>query len=211
MQQLLSIHPETPQRHYLRKAVEVLAAGGVIVYPTDSGYALACDVGRVGALARIRSIRQLADDHHMTLVCRDLSELASYAVVSDTTYRLLRRYTPGAYTFILKATKEVPRRLQHPKRRTIGLRVPDHRIAQALLEVWHQPLLSTSLILPHYPGILIEPAVIYDLVGRQVDLVLDGGFCGQVPTSVIDLTGDAPQIIRQGAGDIEAFRVAEDR
>lgn len=205
MHPLLTVHPETPQRHHLRKAVEILSEGGVIVYPTDSGYALACDVGRAAAQKCIRQLRQLPDDHHMTLVCRDLSELAIYAVVSDASYRLMRRYTPGAYTFILKATKEVPRRLQHAKRRTIGLRVPDHRIAQALLEAWGQPLLSTSLILPHYPGILIEPAVIYDLVGSQVDLVLDGGFCGQMPTSVVDLTTDTPQVIRQGNGDVSAF------
>jgi tRNA threonylcarbamoyl adenosine modification protein (Sua5/YciO/YrdC/YwlC family) len=205
MHPLLTVHPETPQRHHLRKAVEVLSEGGVIVYPTDSGYALACDVGRLVAQKRIRQLRQLPDDHHMTLVCRDLSELATYAVVSDVSYRLMRRYTPGAYTFLLKATKEVPRRLQHAKRRTIGLRVPNHRIAQALLEAWGQPLLSTSLILPHYPGILIEPAVIYDLVGSQVDLVLDGGFCGQTPTSVIDLTTDTPQVIRHGNGDVSAF------
>ncbi len=206
MSSLLSIHPETPQRHYLRKAEAILAAGGVIVYPTDSGYALACDIGRAGARDRIKQIRQLADDHHLTLVCRDFSELATYAVVSDSTYRLLRRYTPGKYTFILKATKEVPRRLQHPKRRTIGLRVPEHRIVQALLETCNRPLLSTSLSLPHYPGVLIEPAVIYDLVGNQVDLVLDGGFCGQQPTSVIDLTGDFPVIIRVGAGDLSPFQ-----
>lgn len=205
MHPLLSVHPETPQRHHLRKAAEVLSEGGVIVYPTDSGYALACDVGRLVAQKRIRQLRQLPDDHHMTLVCRDLSELATYAVVSDASYRLMRRYTPGSYTFLLKATKEVPRRLQHAKRRTIGLRVPNHRIAQALLEAWGQPLLSTSLILPHYPGILIEPAVIYDLVGNQVDLVLDGGFCGQTPTSVIDLTTDTPQVIRHGNGDVSAF------
>ena len=126
-------------------------------------------------------------------------------MVSDPTYRLLRRYTPGPYTFLLKATKEVPRRLQHPKRKTIGLRVPDHRIVQALLEVYNAPLLSTSLSLPHYPGVLIEPGVIYDLVGNQVDLVLDGGFCGQQPTSVIDLTGTSPLVIREGSGDISPF------
>lgn len=206
MQALLTVHPETPQRHHVRKAVEVLASGGVIIYPTDSGYALACDATRAPAQQRIRQIRQLPDDHHMTLVCRDLSELATYAMVNDATYRLLRKYTPGAYTFILKATKEVPRRLQHPKRRTIGLRVPEHRIAQALLEAWDQPLLSTSLILPNYSGILLEPAVIFDLLGKQVDLVLDGGFCGAVPTSVIDLTTDTPHIVRIGKGDVSPFQ-----
>ena len=205
MSRLLTIHPETPQRHYLRKAAETLASGGVIVYPTDSGYALACDIDRSGARDRIKQIRQLDEDHHLTLVCRDLSELATYAVVSDSTYRLLRRYTPGQYTFILKATKEVPRRLQHPKKRTIGLRVPDHCIVQALLETCNRPILSTSLTLPHYQGVLIEPAVIYDLVGNQVDLVLDGGFCGQQPTSVIDLTGETPIIVRVGSGDVTPF------
>jgi tRNA threonylcarbamoyl adenosine modification protein (Sua5/YciO/YrdC/YwlC family) len=205
MQRLLKLHPETPQRHFLRKAAEILADGGVIVYPTDSGYALACEIGQKSAQDRIKQIRQLTDDHHLTLVCRDLSELATYAMVSDQVYRLLRRHTPGPYTFILKATKEVPRRLQHPKRKTIGLRVPDHQIAHALLETCDQPLLSASLSLPNYSGVLIEPAVIYDLVGNQVDLVLDGGFCGQQPTTIIDLTEEEPVVVREGKGDVTPF------
>lgn len=202
---LLSIHPETPQRHLLRQTVQTLNDGGVIVYPTDSGYALGCKIGCKEAIDRIRQIRRLTEKHHMTLVCRDLSELSHFAKVPDKIYRLLRMYTPGAYTFLLNATKEVPKRLQHPNRKTIGIRVPDHKITQAVLEACDQPLLSTSLILPDYEGILIEPAVIYDLVGSRVDLVLDGGFCGREPTSMIDLTGDTPVVLRQGKGDTTPF------
>ena len=202
---LLSIHPETPQKHFIRQAVQVLANGGVIVYPTDSGYALGCQIGFKEAIDRIRQIRRLDENHHMTLMCRDLSEISHYAKVPDNVYRLLRRYTPGPYTFLLNATKEVPKKLQHPNRKTIGIRVPEHGIAQTLLEGCGQPLLSTSLILPDYDGILIEPAVIYDLVGKRVDLVLDGGFCGREPTSLIDLTGDEPVVVRRGKGDVSVF------
>ena len=203
---LLSIHPETPQRHLLRQTVQVLNSGGVIVYPTDSGYALGCKIGFKEAIERIRRIRRLDEKHHMTLMCRDLSELSHFAKVPDKIYRLLRMYTPGPYTFLLNATREVPKRLQHPNRKTIGIRVPDHLIAQALLEACDQPLLSSSLILPDYEGVLIEPAVIYDLVGSRVDLVLDGGFCGRESTSMIDLTGEKPVILREGKGDVTPFR-----
>jgi tRNA threonylcarbamoyl adenosine modification protein (Sua5/YciO/YrdC/YwlC family) len=205
MQKLLKIHSETPQRHLLRQAAKVLADGGVIVYPTDSGYALGCQIGCKDAIARIRQIRRLDEKHHMTVMCRDLSELSQYARVSDTVYRILRKHTPGPYTFLLNATNEVPKRLQHPNRKTIGIRVPDHLITQALLEASDQPLLSTSLILPDYEGILIEPAVIYDLVGNRVDLVLDGDYCGREPTSMIDLTGEQPKVLRVGKGDVSPF------
>lgn len=205
MQKLLKLHSETPQRHLLRQAAQVLANGGVIVYPTDSGYAFGCQIGCKDAVDRIRQIRRLDDKHHMTLMCRDLSEISQYAFVSDSAYRMLRKYTPGPYTFLLNATREVPRRLQHPNRKTIGIRIPDHNIAQALLDACDHPLLSTSLILPDYDGILIEPAVIYDLVGNRVDLVLDSGYCGREPTSMIDLTGDAPKVLRVGKGDVSAF------
>lgn len=203
---LLKIHPETPQRHLIHQAVRTLEDGGVIVYPTDSGYALGCQIGRKEATDRIRHIRKLNDKHHMTLMCRDLSEVSHFAKMPDHAYRLLRLYTPGPYTFLLNATREVPRRLQHPNRKTIGVRIPAHLIAQALLNACEQPLLSTSLILPDYEGILIEPAVIYDLVGKRVDLVLDGGFCGREPTSMIDLTGEKPLVLRVGKGDVTPFQ-----
>ncbi len=208
---LLHIHPENPQKHLMRQAVQVLASAGVIVYPTDSGYALGCQIGFKEPIERIRRIRQLDDKHHMTLMCRDLSELSHFAKVSDSAYRLLRRYTPGPYTFLLNATKEVPRKLQHPQRKTIGLRVPKHVIAQTLLELCDAPLLSTSLILPDYEGVLIEPAVIYDLLGHRVDLVLDGGFCGREPTSLIDLTGKYPVVVRRGKGEVAPFEQATDK
>ncbi|MCD6046835.1 MAG: yciO [Gammaproteobacteria bacterium] len=203
---LLKIHPETPQRHMLRQTVEALMDGGVIVYPTDSGYALGCRIGAKNGVERIRQIRRLDEKHHMTLMCRDLSELSHFAKVPDHIYKLLRLHTPGPYTFLLNATKEVPKRLQHPNRKTIGIRVPEHKISQALLEAHGEPLLTSSLILPDYDGILIEPAVIYDLVGRRVDLVLDAGFCGREPTSMIDLTGDKPVVIRAGKGDVTPFQ-----
>lgn len=205
MQRLLHIHPTTPQRHLLLQAARTLAQGGVIVYPTDSGYALGCQIGFKAAVDRIRQIRRLDEKHHMTLICRDLSELSHYAHVSDPVYRLLKRYTPGAYTFLLNASSEVPKRLQHPNRRTIGLRIPDNLITQALLETCDQPLLSATLILPDYEGLLIEPGVIYDVLGKRVDLVLDGGYCGQDPTTMIDLTTDVPKVIRVGKGDPTPF------
>jgi tRNA threonylcarbamoyl adenosine modification protein (Sua5/YciO/YrdC/YwlC family) len=202
---LLKIHPETPQRHLMRKAQQTLAHGGVIVYPTDSGYALGCKIGFKEATDRIRAIRKLDEKHQMTLICRDLSEVSHFAKMPDPIYRLLRLYTPGPYTFLLNATREVPKRLQHPNRKTIGIRIPAHVIAQALLELSEEPLLTSSLILPDYDGILIEPAVIYDLVGKRVDLVLDGGFCGREPTSLVDLTSAKPVILRKGKGDTTAF------
>lgn len=205
MGQYLKIHPENPQAHYLQKAAEIIWQGGVIVYPTDSSYALACRIGDKQALERIRQIRQLDNKHHFTLVCRDLSELATYAQVDNTTYRLLKAHTPGPYTFLLRATHEVPKRLQHPSRKTIGLRIPDNKIAQALLEVIDEPLMSTTLLLPGNDLPLIEAEAIKDVLGRRVDLIVDGGFCGAEPTTLIDMLDGVPKILRQGKGDITPF------
>lgn len=207
MTQFLQVHPQNPQYHLIRDAAAVVQRGGVIIYPTDSAYALGCQMGNKEAIERIRRIRQLDDKHHLTLLCRDLSELATYAYVDNSVFRLLKAHTPGPFTFILKATREVPRRLQHPRRSTIGLRVPDNPIAQALLEALDEPLITTTLILPGVETPLIEPAVIRDVLGRQVDLVIDGGSCGLEPTTIVDLTGTTPQIIRVGKGNVAAFAV----
>lgn len=202
---LLQIHPQNPQEHLLRKAAATVHMGGIIVYPTDSGYALACQIGNKQALDRIRRIRHLDEKHHFTLVCRDLSELSTYAVVNNNVYRLLKTYTPGPYTFLLPATREVPRRLQHAKRKTIGLRIPDHTIALALLEAVDEPLMSTTLTLPNEDINFLEAQAIRDVLGSRVDLIIDGGDCGLEPTSVIDLSGEKPVIIRKGKGDVTPF------
>lgn len=205
MSQLFQVHAKTPQGRLIREAVGILRSGGVIIYPTDSGYALGCQMGDKKAVERIRQIRHLDEKHHMTLMCRDLSELSTYAEFDNATYRLLKAHTPGAYTFILKATREVPRRLQHPKRKTIGLRVPDHPIALALLDVLDEPLISSTLILPGHEGPMLEPAAMLDLLGNKVDLVLDGGACGLEPTTVVDLVDGPPRVTRVGKGDPKAF------
>jgi tRNA threonylcarbamoyl adenosine modification protein (Sua5/YciO/YrdC/YwlC family) len=205
MSQFFRVHPVNPQIHLLREAVTILQNGGVVVYPTDSAYGLGCCLDLKEPMMRIRRMRQLGDEHHFTLMCRDLSELSQYAKVDNATFRLLKAYTPGAYTFILKATKEVPRRLQHPNRKTIGLRVPDNIIALALLEALEAPMLSSTLILPGQELPLIEPEAIRDILGKQVDLVIDGGYCGVEQTTVVDLVGDAPKILRYGKGDPEPF------
>jgi tRNA threonylcarbamoyl adenosine modification protein (Sua5/YciO/YrdC/YwlC family) len=205
MSMFLTVHPLNPQEYLLQKAVNVIRQGGVIVYPTDSGYALACQIGNKQALDRIRSIRHLDLKHHFTLVCRDLSELSTYALVDNQVYRLLRNNTPGPYTFILKATKEVPRRLQHPKRKTIGLRIPNHIIALALLEILDEPLMSSSLTIPDENINFLEAGTIRDILGHQVDLIIDGGNCGLEPTTVIDLSDGHPVIVREGKGDVEPF------
>lgn len=206
MSQVYALHPDNPQSRLLRKAVSIIEEGGLIVYPTDSGYALGCSLGNKSALERIRRLRQLDKNHNMTLVCRDLSELGMYAKVSNSVFRLLKTHTPGSYTFILNATHEVPRLMLHPKRRTLGLRVPDYTIALALLEHLDAPLMSTTLILPGAQAPLSEPEAIRDLLGSQVDLIIDGGNCGTEATTVIDLTGDYPVIIREGKGDPDPFR-----
>ena len=203
--QFFTIHRDNPQARLLRQAAHIVKAGGLLVYPTDSGYALGCQLGDKHALARIRQIRQLEEDHYMTLMCRDLSELSTYAQFSNTAFRLLKAFTPGPYTFLLTATSEVPRRLLHPKRRTIGLRVPDNPIALALLETLDEPLMSTTLSLPEAGAPLMEPEAIRDLLGDQVDLIIDGGSCDQEPTTVIDLMGEYPKVVRRGKGDPTPF------
>jgi tRNA threonylcarbamoyl adenosine modification protein (Sua5/YciO/YrdC/YwlC family) len=205
MSNFLSIHPKNPQEYLLQKAVTVIKAGGIIVYPTDSGYAIACQIGNKTALDRIRKLRQLDEKHHFTLVCRDLSELSTYAIVNNQAYRILKNYLPGPYTFILKATRETPRRLQHPKRMTIGIRIPNHIIAHALLDILDEPLMSTTLMIPGENINFLEAEAIRDILGHQVDLIIDGGSCGLEPTSIIDLSGENPVVIRQGKGDVEPF------
>jgi len=206
MSQFFALHPDNPQARLLRQAVAIIEDGGLIVYPTDSGYALGCSLGNKSALERIRRLRQFDKHHNMTLVCRDLSELGTYAKVSNSIFRLLKAFTPGSYTFILNATNEVPRLMLHPKRRTLGLRVPDNNITLALLECLDAPLMSTTLILPGATAPLSEPEAIRDLLGMQTDLIIDGGNCGHEPTTVVDLTGEYPLIIREGKGDPEPFR-----
>ena len=205
MSQFYQIHPDNPQARLIRNAADIIRGGGVVVYPTDSAYALGCQIGDKNALDRIRRIRKLDDRHNFTLVCSDLSEIATYAKVDNAAYRLLRHCTPGPYTFILKATSEVPRRLMHPKRKTVGLRVPDNRIAAALLADLGEPLMSVTLIMPgdEYP--LIDPYDIRDSLQHEVDLVIDGGYCGMEPTTVVDLADDTPLVLRVGKGDIAPF------
>ena len=205
MSQFFRIHPDNPQIRLIHHSVDILRAGGVVVYPTDSAYALGCHIGDKSALQRIRQIRRLSDNHNLSLVCRDLSDLGTYAKVNNSAYRLLKSATPGPYTFLLQATREVPRRLVHPKRKTIGLRVPDNNICRALLNELAEPMMSTTLILPGEEYPLIDPAEIRELLEHQVDLVIDGGFCGLEVTSVINLEEDAPVIIREGCGDLELF------
>lgn len=206
MSQFFALHPDNPEARLIRKAVSTIEEGGLIVYPTDSGYALGCSLGNKPALERIRRLRQLDKHHNMTLVCRDLSQLGTYARVSNPIFRLLKAFTPGAYTFILNATQEVPRLMLHPKRRTLGLRVPGNTIALSLLESLDAPLMSTTLILPGAKAPLSEPEAIRDLLGTRTDLIIDGGNCGQEPTTVVDLTGDYPVILREGKGDPEPFK-----
>ncbi|QRN03898.1 threonylcarbamoyl-AMP synthase [Legionella sp. MW5194] len=206
MSQFFAIHPDNPQARLLRKAANLIEEGGILVYPTDSGYALGCRLGNKAALERIRKLRQLDKNHNMTLVCRDLSQLGTYARVSNPIFRLLKAFTPGSYTFILNATHEVPRLMLHPKRKTLGLRVPDNTITLALLEHLDTPIMSTTLILPGANAPLGQPEAIQDLLGNQVDLIIDGGNCGYEPTTVVDLTGDYPVILREGKGDPEPFK-----
>lgn len=205
MAQFFSIHPENPQHRLIAQAVEIIRKGGLIAYPTDSAYALGCHIGDKFALDRIRALRQLDKHHNFTLMCRDLSELANYARVDNSAFRLIKNHTPGPYTFILNATSEVPRRLQHPKRKTLGLRVPNNNIALALLEELGEPIMSSSLILPGDTDPLTDPYDIRETLEHQLELVIDGGYCGMEPTSVIDLSGDEPEIIRKGCGDISDF------
>ncbi|EAW30960.1 putative translation factor (SUA5) [marine gamma proteobacterium HTCC2143] len=205
MSQFFQIHPDNPQSRLINQAVDILKGGGVIVYPTDSGYAIGCQLGNKKALDTIRRVRKLDSSHNFTLVCRDLSELGSYAKVDNTAYRLLKNHTPGPYTFILKATSEVPKRLMHPKRRTIGLRVPENNIALQLLAGLNEPMMSVTMILPGDDLPMTDPYDIRQTLEHELDLVIDGGYCGMEPTSVIDLVDDMPVIIRRGQGDVSVF------
>ncbi len=203
MSQYFEIHPDNPQRRLVRQAVEIIARGGVVVYPTDSSYAIGCSLGDKGAMERIQRIRRLNDRHNFTLVCRDLSEIARYAVVDNINYRLLKMLTPGPYTFILKASREVPRRLQNPRRKTIGLRVPDHIVTQAVLQALNEPLMSSTLIMPGEELPMTDPYEVRLQLEHAVDLIIDGGFCGHEPTTVVDLMGDRPEILREGKGSLD--------
>ena len=205
MAQFFQIHPDNPQPRLIRRAVDILHRDGVVVYPTDSSYALGCLIGNKTAMDRIRRIRKLDDSHNFTLVCRDLSDLSTFAMVSNRDFRLLKAHTPGPYTFILLATGQVPRRLQHPKRKTIGLRVPAHVVSQAILAELNEPLMSVTLIMPGDTIPLTDPYEMRELLNHQVDLVIDGGYCGLDPTTVIELTGDLPVITRRGKGDPHPF------
>ena len=205
MSQFFQIHPDNPQLRLIKQACDIIRRGGLVVYPTDSGYALGCQIGDKNAMDRIRRLRQLDEDHNFTLVCRDLSELSTYAKFNNAVFRLLKARTPGPYTFILPATKEVPKRLQHPKRKTIGLRIPEHTIALALLTELDEPLMSSTLILPGEDLPMTDAEDIADAIDKQVDLIIDGGACGAEPTSVIEIVDDVPEIIRYGMGDTSPF------
>ena len=200
MSQYFNIHPETPQKRLIDQAAEIIRNGGLAIYPTDSCYALGCHLGEKEAVDRIRKIRQLDKDHNLTLLCRDLSEIATYAKVNNPAYRMIKSLTPGPYTFLLRATKDVPRRFQHPKRKTIGLRVPENRIVQDLLESLGEPMLSTSLIMSDDGIPMFELDEISDRLGGLVDIIIDGGACGIEETTVIDLLDDQPILVRQGKG-----------
>lgn len=205
MTQVLHIHPDNPQPRLIRQAVDVIRAGGLICYPTDTAYALGCGIGAKGALERLIRLRRLDDRHQFTILCADLSEIATYARVSNTDYRLLKAHTPGAYTFILRATHEVPRRLQHPKKKTIGIRVPDHPITQALLRELGAPLMTSTLLLPGDELPLADPYDIERTLEGHVDLIVDGGHCDTVETTVVVLNESGPTVVREGAGPTDTI------
>jgi tRNA threonylcarbamoyl adenosine modification protein (Sua5/YciO/YrdC/YwlC family) len=205
--QYFSVHPVNPQRRLVRQAAEIVRNGGLIAYPTDSCYALGCRIGDAKALGRLRRVRAMDEKHHLTLMCRDLSEIATYAIVDNVQYRLLKAATPGAYTFILRATREVPRRLLHPRRKTIGVRVPEHVVAHALLAELDEPMLSATLVLPGDPTPPSEAVAIRAALEHEIDLVIDGGPCGNVPSTVIDLTTDVPLVVRRGGGSLATLGV----
>jgi len=208
MAQYFVIHPKDPQPRLIHQSVNILRDGGVIVYPTDSSYALDCMLGNKDAQTRIRDIRGVDENYHFTLVCRNLAEIATYAQVDNVQFRLLKANTPGQFTFILKATRELPRRLQHPKRSTIGIRVPEHAVVQALLDELNEPLLSMTLLLPGDDDALNEAWEIREQLEHQVDLVIDAGPCLAQPTTVVDLTGETPEVVRLGAGNPVALGLA---
>ena len=205
MGEILSIHPENPQQRRISKVVNCLHRGGIVAYPTDSVYALGCHIGDKQAMDRIRAIRKLDKHHTFTLMCKDLSELANYARVDNVAYRTLKATTPGAFTFVLKASSEVPRRLMHPKRKTIGIRVPQSNIVMSLLDSLHEPMKSVTLMMPEDEYPMTDAYEINQQLGSHVDMVIDSGYCGLEPTTVVDMTDDMPQILRQGAGDFSAF------
>jgi tRNA threonylcarbamoyl adenosine modification protein (Sua5/YciO/YrdC/YwlC family) len=203
LSQYFSIHPTHPQSRLLTQAAGIVSSGGLVVYPTDTTYALGCHIGDKTALDRIRQIRQLDRNHDLTLMCRDLSELGTYARVDNASYRIVKRFTPGPFTFLLPATREVPRRLVHPKKKTIGLRVPDHPIALGLLDALGEPMMTTTMRLPGDSFPLTDPEDIREALERSVDLVIDGGHCGVVPTTVVDLTQPGGEVVREGLGEYE--------
>ncbi len=205
MSQFFTLHPTHPETRLIKRAVEIVRAGGVIAYPTDSCYALGCHIGDKTAMERIRSIRNVDERHHFTLVCRDLSEIGTFAKVNNAQYRLLKAHTPGSYTFILQATRELPRRLAHPKRATIGVRVPEHTATRALLAELNEPLLSSTLMLPGDDDPLNDAEEIRKRLNHQLDLVLDGGACGVQPTTIIDLSEEQPILVRRGKGEVASF------
>ena len=203
MSQFFQIHPDNPQARLIKQASEIIRGGGLAIIPTDCAYALACQLEDKRALERVKQIRQLSDKHNFTLMCRDLAEIGVYGKVDNTAYRLLKAHTPGAFTFILDGTREVPRRLMNPKKRTIGIRVPNNNIVSALLEELGEPILSTSLIMPGDDMPLSDPYEIRQMLEHAVDLVIDGGYCGIEATTVVDMTGDSYEITRQGVGQME--------
>ncbi|MCP5335736.1 MAG: threonylcarbamoyl-AMP synthase [Oceanospirillaceae bacterium] len=205
MSQFFQIHPENPQARLIKQAADIIRNGGLAVLPTDCAYVLACHLEDKDAVERVRRIRNLSDKHNFTLLCRDLSEIATYAKVDNSHYRLLKAHTPGAYTFVLEASREVPRRLMHPKRKTIGIRVPENNIIRDLLAELNEPLMSTSLIMPGDEQPLSDPYDIRQTLEHAVDLVIDGGYCGLEATTVVDMTGDVPEVIRAAAGDPQPF------
>ncbi|WP_404298846.1 L-threonylcarbamoyladenylate synthase [Halomonas sp.] len=206
MSQFFQIHPENPQKRLIDQSIQIIRSGGVVAYPTDSGYALGCHLGDKKAVEKIKRLRSLDDKHNFTLVCSDLSEIGTYAKVDNAVFRLLKAHTPGAYTFILSATTEVPRLLLHPKRRSIGVRVPDHAITHALLDALGEPLMSVTLIPVGEELPMTDAEEIRDRFGSQLDLIIDGGACHLEPTSVVDLRDLPPTILREGRGDVEPFR-----
>ncbi len=205
MGQFFKVHPVNPQLRLLNRAAEIVRGGGVVIYPTDSSYAFGWHLGDKNALERVRRLRRIDRDHDFTLACRDLSDIAIYARVDNWAYRLLKALTPGPYTFVLKATHELPKRLQDPKRRSIGIRVPDHAIAQGLLDALGEPLMSSTLLLPGDSLPLTDPEDIRTRLERQVDVIIDGDHCGIEPTTVLDLSGDRVVVVRKGKGDVSAF------
>lgn len=206
MAERLELHPTTPQTRVLRIAADCLRDGGVIVYPTDSCYALGCAIGAKGAMQRIQRIRQTGKRHFFTVICRDLSDIARFARVDNWQYRLLKAFTPGPYTFVLRATREVPRRLLEERRKTVGIRVPDHPVVRQLLAEFNEPLMSTTLLLPGDDLPLTDARDIEDRIGYAVDLILDGGNCGLEPSTIVDLSGEAPLVLRAGKGDVRPFQ-----